>query len=78
MLSILPKNACYYFSNAHIERAMPHRDLLDKAKTFELIGESFNDVNDAIKAAKLNAAADDIIIVCGSIFLLAEVDKELF
>ena len=77
MLSILPKNARYYFSNAHIERAMPHRDLLEKAKTFELHGESFDDVNEAIKAAKLNAAADDIIIVCGSIFLVAEVEKDL-
>ena len=78
MLSILPKNACYYFSNAHIERAMLHRDLLERAKAFELHGESFDDVNQAIKAAKLNAAADDIIIVCGSIFLVAEVDTDLF
>ena len=43
-----------------------------------MIGESFDDVNDAIKAAKRNAAADDIIIVYGSVFLVAEVDKELF
>ncbi len=73
ILSILPKDARYYFSNAHIERAMPHNILLEKAKAFELNGESFDDVNEAIKAAKLNAAADDIIIICGSIFLVAEV-----
>ncbi len=78
VLSILPKNANYYFSNAHIERAIPHQDLLEKAKAYELNGESFDDVNQAIKAAKLNAAADDIIIVCGSVFLVAEVNKELF
>jgi dihydrofolate synthase/folylpolyglutamate synthase len=73
VLIILPKNAQYYFSNAHIERAIPHADLLEKAKAFELNGASFDDVNDAIKAAKLNAAADDIIVVCGSVFLVAEV-----
>ena len=73
VLSILPKNALYYFCNAHIERALPHKELLEKAKAFELNGESFDDVNEAIKAAKLNAAADDIIIVCGSVFLVAEV-----
>jgi dihydrofolate synthase/folylpolyglutamate synthase len=73
VLSLLPKNAQYYFCNAHIERALPHKVLLEKAKIFELNGESFDDVNEAIKAAKLNAAADDIIIVCGSVFLVAEV-----
>ncbi|MBK7307617.1 MAG: bifunctional folylpolyglutamate synthase/dihydrofolate synthase [Chitinophagaceae bacterium] len=73
VLSILPKNAQYYFCNAHIERALPHKELLEKANAFELNGESFDDVNEAIKAAKLNAAADGIIIVCGSVFLVAEV-----
>ena len=73
VLSILPKNAHHYFCNAHIERALPHADLLEKARAYDLNGESFDDVNEAIKAAKLNAAADDIIIVCGSVFLVAEV-----
>ena len=73
VLSILPKNAQYYFCNAHIERALPHKELLEKAKIFELNGESFDDVNEAIKAARNNAAADGIIIVCGSVFLVAEV-----
>ena len=73
VLSILPKNAQYYFCNAHIERALPHHELLEKAKPFKLNGESFDDVKEAIKAAKLNAAADDIIIICGSVFLVAEV-----
>ena len=78
ILSILPKEANYYFSNAHIERAMPHLDLLEKAKVFKLKAESFDDVNMAIKAAKQKAAAEDIIIVCGSVFLIAEVDSDLF
>lgn len=77
VLSILPKNAQYYFTNAHIERALPHKDLQEKAKAFDLNGESFDDVNEAIKAAKRNAAANDIIIVCGSVFLVAEVDGSL-
>ena len=73
VLSTLPKDARYYFTNAHIERALPHLDLLEKAKNFELNGESFDDVNEAIKAAKTRASSDDIIIVCGSVFLVAEV-----
>ncbi len=78
ILSILPKSARYYFSNAHIERAMKHDELQEKAASFALKGESFDDVNEAIMAAKLNAAANDIIIVCGSVFLVAEVQVELF
>lgn len=74
VLSILPKNARYYFTNAHIERALPYKDLQEKAKAFELHGQGFDDVNEAIKAAKQLAVADDIIIVCGSVFLVAEVE----
>jgi dihydrofolate synthase/folylpolyglutamate synthase len=48
LLSILPKNARYYFSSAHIERALPHKELLEKAKAFELKGESYDDVQQMI------------------------------
>ena len=78
ILSILPKEANYYFSNAHIERAMPHQILKEKATGFNLAGQSFDDVNVAIQTAKSNTASDDIIIVCGSVFLIAEVDTALF
>ncbi|MEP7255082.1 MAG: folylpolyglutamate synthase/dihydrofolate synthase family protein [Ferruginibacter sp.] len=77
VLSILPKNAKYYFSNAHITRAMPHEELKEKAAQYGLSGESFDDVNMALNAAKELAAADDIIVVCGSVFLVAEVDASL-
>jgi len=77
VLSILPKHAHYYFSNAHIERAMPHEVLKEKAAGFNLKGGSFDDVNKAITAAKQNAATDEMIIVCGSVFLIAEVDTDL-
>ena len=75
ILSILPKNARYYFSNAHIARAMPHGELKEKAAKSGLNSESFDDVNMALKAAKKLAAADDIIVVCGSVFLVAEADR---
>ena len=77
ILSILPKDAKYYFSNAHIPRAMPHSVLKEKAADFELEGESYDDVNIALKAAESIAAAEDIIVVCGSVFLVAEVDTSL-
>jgi dihydrofolate synthase/folylpolyglutamate synthase len=78
VLSLLPKNAQYYFTNAHIERALAYKELQEKANAFDLHGESFDEVNEAIKAAKNKAATDDIIIVCGSVFLVAEVQGRLF
>jgi dihydrofolate synthase/folylpolyglutamate synthase len=78
VLSVLPKDAAYYFSNANIDRAMPHVQLKEKAAAFNLMGKSFENVNMAIQAAKKNAAANDIIVVCGSVFLIAEVDAALF
>lgn len=78
ILSLLPKDASYYFSNAHIDRALPHQLLSEKASTYGLIGDSFNDVNLAIASAKKRAKKTDIIIVCGSIFLIGEVEPQLF
>jgi dihydrofolate synthase / folylpolyglutamate synthase len=73
ILSILPKNAHYYFSNAQIPRALPHNELQQKAATHSLIGNSFNNVNIAITAAKQQAKINDVVVVCGSVFLVGEV-----
>ena len=77
VLSLLPKEANYYFSNAHISRAMPHAELKEKAAGVGLKGDSFDDVNRALTAARKKAAVSDIIMVCGSVFLVAEVNTPL-
>lgn len=76
VLSLLPKDAIYYFTKAHIPRALSETDLQVKALAFDLKGETFVDVNEAIKVALQKAAADDLILVCGSVFLVGEVDIE--
>ena len=74
VLELLPNNAHYYFTNAHIPRALPHAELKSLANKKNLIGESYDDVNEAISAAKNLADENDVIIVCGSFFILAEVN----
>lgn len=74
VLSLLPSDALYYFTNAHIPRAMSAIELQEKAKAYNLLGNCFDEVNDAIAAAKANATAADLIIVCGSVFLVGEVN----
>jgi dihydrofolate synthase/folylpolyglutamate synthase len=74
VLSLLPADAPYYFTNAHIPRAMPAAELQAKAASFGLKGNWYDDVNDAVKQASQNATATDLIIVCGSVFLVGEVE----
>lgn len=73
VLSLLPKNATYYFTKAHIPRALPESELQTKALAFDLKGETFADVNEAIRVTLTKASADDLILVCGSVFLVGEV-----
>jgi len=73
VLAKLPADATYYFTQAHIPRALPASTL--KAQAGNLNGDVFDDVNSAISEAIMHASQDDLIIVCGSIFLVAEVDR---
>lgn len=73
ILPLFPINARYYFTNAHIPRALKHEDLKDRAYHFGLKGESFDNVNEAIKAAGTIADNNDVLMVCGSFFVVGEV-----
>jgi len=75
VLGLLPKDAIFYFSNAHIPRAMPASEVAEKALKIGIQGTIHENVNDAIAAANKNAHPDDLIIVMGSIFLVAEVNR---
>ena len=74
VLQLLPKTATYYFTQAHIERALHNELLKEKAINYDLKGEGFSDVNEAIETAKKNAQDDDLILVFGSVFLIGEVN----
>ncbi len=74
ILSHLPTSAKYYFTKAQIARALPEQELLERAKKFNLEGNSYNEVNEALKAAIVVACKDDLIIVCGSVFVVGEVE----
>lgn len=73
VLQLFPHDYKYYFTNAHIPRAMPALELQQKASAFGLSGNIFEDVNDAIRSALSIAGSDDMIVVCGSVFVVGEV-----
>ncbi len=77
VLQLLPKEATYYFTNAHIPRALSAAELKTRAEEQGLSGTVFDDVNEAIRAARTNAGKEDIIVVFGSVFLVGEVDTPI-
>jgi len=73
ILKLLPREANYYFCKANIPRALNEIELREKASNFGLKGNSFKTVKDALEVAKQNAKQNDLIFICGSIFVVAEI-----
>jgi dihydrofolate synthase/folylpolyglutamate synthase len=73
ILSLLPETAHYYFTQAAIPRALDAESLAQKAGIHGLKGKIFGDVNAALTQAKEKAGKNDLIVVCGSVFLVGEV-----
>jgi dihydrofolate synthase/folylpolyglutamate synthase len=72
VLSLLPRDGKYYFTNAHIPRAMSHQMLQEKAVEYHLNGKSYDQADEALEAAQSEAGWDDVVMVCGSFFVIAE------
>jgi dihydrofolate synthase/folylpolyglutamate synthase len=77
VLALLPQQPIYYFTKAQIPRALPENELLQKAMAYGKAGTAYPNVNAALKAALANAAKTDLILVCGSVFVVGEVDRHL-
>lgn len=73
ILQLLPKNAMYYFCQPDIPRAKPSIELKNEALHYDLRGNSYDKVSEALEAAKANAHAEDLIFIGGSTFVVAEV-----
>jgi dihydrofolate synthase / folylpolyglutamate synthase len=72
VLQLMPVNANYYFTKAQIPRALNEVMLLEKAKEYNLSGKSFITIESAIKSAMENASKEDLIVICGSVFVAGE------
>ncbi|MDR3328008.1 MAG: bifunctional folylpolyglutamate synthase/dihydrofolate synthase [Prevotellaceae bacterium] len=73
VLSLLPKEAVYYFTKASLPRALDERLLAEQAKTFGLQSNTYPTVKSALAAARKAATKQDFIYVGGSTFVVAEV-----
>lgn len=73
VLALLPKEATYYFTRAQIPRALPETELAARAQAIGLSGHAYGDVNTALQEAMRKAEKRDLIVVCGSVFVVGEV-----
>jgi len=75
VLQILPQNAHYIFCESNNPRSLKAINLLATAQEIGLIGTVIEDVNEAIAFVKSKMAHDDVILVTGSTYLIAEIDE---
>ena len=73
VLSLFPRDATYYFSQANNPRAISALELQKIAETKGLQGKVVLSVNEAITLAKSHSSSSDGILICGSTYLIGEI-----
>jgi len=73
VLSLLPRDAYYFFTMPTIPRALHASSLFERASTVGLKGEVVENVTEALEHAKNTATPNDLIFVGGSTFVVAEI-----
>ena len=71
-LSALHSPLTWYFSQPSVPRGLPVNQLAEAASSIGIEGNMYKDVKKAIAAARDAAAPDDLVLVTGSIFLVAD------
>lgn len=78
VMSMLPKNAKYYFTKAETHRAINETILKEKATLQGLSGNTYPSVSQAYNAAKNNAQNNDFVFIGGSSYIVADLLKNCF
>lgn len=73
ILTLLPKDATYYFTEPQLPRKLEVEKLQQKAKIHQLIGDIYHHPKDALGVAKSKASDNDLILVIGSFFVVGEI-----
>lgn len=73
VLRLLPSKAYYFFCKPGVPRGMDAKELHEKARQEGLKGEVSETAMDALDKAKNKAGKNDLIIVTGSTFVVADI-----
>ena len=71
-LSSIHSSLTWYFTQPSVPRRLPVTDLQVAAEQVGIHGRAFNRVGEAIAVARQNAQTYDLVLVTGSIFLVAD------
>lgn len=72
ILSLLPRDAVYYFTRASVPRALDPDTLQQIAASHGIHGDVSPDVTTALTAARAEASPSDLIFIGGSTFIVAD------
>lgn len=77
ILPLLPRDATYYFTQPPLPRALPADSLVEEANAVGLKGVAYPNVKTALAEARLAASPEDMILITGSVFVVAEVVEQV-
>jgi dihydrofolate synthase/folylpolyglutamate synthase len=72
ILAMLPKEATYYFTRLSVPRTLDEQELNHRAADAGIEGKAFPDIGSAMKECLANVASDDLVLITGSNFLVAD------
>lgn len=72
VLALLPQQATYYFCKADIPRGLDAETLRAQASEHGLTGNAYPSVKAALNAAQAATLAGDLVMITGSVFVVAE------
>lgn len=72
VMSLLPQDATYYWTQATTHRAIPCNVIAKKGKEHHLQGETYNSIDVAYEAAKKKATSNDFIFIGGSNYVVSD------
>lgn len=72
ILTLFPRNATYYFTQAQIPRALDVDELIKEAESLGYHGNAYRTVTSAVEAAMREAKGDDVVYIGGSTFVVAD------
>lgn len=75
ILKLFPKEAEIYWTQSQVPRSLAVEELAIQAVVNGLEGQCYKEVNEAVNAAREKAKPEDLILVTGSTFVVAEIDE---
>jgi len=75
IFDLFPLDAKLFWTESGVPRSLPSPDLQRLAKDHGLQGDAYVNVNHALAAAKAEAGIDDLIVVTGSTFVVADLEN---